>query len=79
MRVVIAAPLALVIVVLSYWRPHADWARWSVAVLCVPVQFWAGLPFLRGAWSRARARTANMDTLVAWGRSQPSSIRRLSS
>jgi copper-transporting P-type ATPase V len=40
-------------------------ARWIVAVLCVPIQFWAGLPFLHGAWVRARARTTNMDTLIA--------------
>jgi cation transport ATPase len=31
----------------------------------VPVQFWCGLPFLRSAWARARARATNMDTLIA--------------
>ena len=34
-------------------------------MLTVPIQFWCGLPFLRGAWVRARARTTNMDTLIA--------------
>ncbi len=29
------------------------------------MQFWCGLPFLRSAWARARARTTNMDTLIA--------------
>jgi len=66
-RIFVAAPLSVVIVVLSYWQPDANWSRWTVATLCVPVQFWAGLPFLRGAWARARVRTANMDTLVALG------------
>jgi len=66
-RIIIAVPLAVVIVFLSYWQAHSNWSRWTVATLCVPVQFWAGLPFLRGAWARARVRTANMDTLVALG------------
>ncbi len=29
------------------------------------MQFWCGLPFLRSAWTRARARATNMDTLIA--------------
>ncbi len=66
-RAIVAWPLTLVVLALSYWRPGADWARWTAAVLTVPVQFWAGYPFLRGAVVRARARTANMDTLVAIG------------
>jgi cation-transporting ATPase V/Cu+-exporting ATPase len=66
-RVVVAWPLTLVVLGLSILRPGADWARWTAAVLTVPVQFWAGWPFLRGAAVRARALTANMDTLVAIG------------
>ena len=66
-RAIVAWPLTLVVLALSYWRPGADWARWTAAVLTVPVQFWAGYPFLRTAVIRARARTANMDTLVAIG------------
>jgi cation-transporting ATPase V len=66
-RILVAAPASVVIVALSYALPDATWSRWTVAVLCVPVQFWAGLPFLRGAWARARARSASMDTLIALG------------
>jgi P-type E1-E2 ATPase len=40
-------------------------ARWLSALLTVPIEFWCGLPFPRGAWVRARAHTTNMDTLVA--------------
>src|SRR5271155_5059056 len=64
-RVLVAVPLAAVVVVLTYAEPHNVTARWIVAVLTVPIQFWAGLPFLRGAWVRARARSTNMDTLIA--------------
>ncbi len=64
-RVLVAVPLATVVVILTYSEPHNVTARWIVALLCVPIQFWAGLPFLRGAWIRARARTTNMDTLIA--------------
>ncbi len=51
----------------GYAWPSATWARWLSGGLAVPVEFWAGWPFLRGAWARARVGTANMDTLVALG------------
>lgn len=36
-------------------------------ILATPVQFVAGWRYYRGAWGAARARTANMDTLIAIG------------
>lgn len=66
-RALVAVPLAVVIVVLGYGWPDATWARWTAGILAIPVEFWAGLPFLRGAVVRARAGTANMDTLIAMG------------
>jgi copper-transporting P-type ATPase V len=66
-RIAVAVPLTTAIVVLTYTWPHNETARWIVAVLAVPVQFWCGGPFLRGALVRARARTTNMDTLIALG------------
>lgn len=66
-RLVVAWPLALVTLVLSMAWPHAGWARYGSAALTAPVEFWAGWPFLRSAVKRARARTANMDTLIAIG------------
>jgi cation-transporting ATPase V/Cu+-exporting ATPase len=66
-RVVVAWPLTLAVLALTMVWPGDGWARWTAAVLTVPVQFWAGLPFLRGAVVRARAGAANMDTLVAIG------------
>ena len=37
--------------------------------LATPVQFWIGSRFYRGAWKALKARTANMDVLVAMGTS----------
>jgi len=36
-------------------------------VLTIPVMFWAGTPFLKGAWGSLKHRTADMNTLVAVG------------
>jgi len=35
--------------------------------LATPIQFWAGWPFLVGAWQGLRRRSADMDTLIAVG------------
>jgi cation-transporting ATPase V len=64
-RIALAVPLTTAIVLLTYTQPHDQTARWITAALAVPVQFWCGLPFLRSAWARARARSTNMDTLIA--------------
>jgi len=36
-------------------------------VFATPVEFWAGWPFLAGAWRGLRRRSADMDTLIAVG------------
>jgi cation-transporting ATPase V len=66
-RLLVAAPLGLVVLVLSMLFMDDEWARWSALVLTVPVQFWAGWPFLHQAAVRARSGQANMDTLIALG------------
>ncbi len=38
-------------------------------LLTLPVQFWVGQPFYRGAWAAWQRRTADMNTLVALGTS----------
>ena len=40
--------------------------QWNLATL---VQFWAGAQFYSGAWSAAKHRTTNMNTLIAVGTS----------
>ena len=66
-RVAVAVPLAgVVFVLLTGWMGET-WARVASALLAVPVQFWAGWPFLRSGLARARHLSANMDTLIAVG------------
>jgi cation-transporting ATPase V/Cu+-exporting ATPase len=66
-RVVVAWPLGLAVLYLSLFHMMEPWARYSALVLTVPVQFWAGWPFLHQAAVRAKSFTANMDTLIAMG------------
>ncbi|MCA1844382.1 MAG: cation transporter, partial [Actinobacteria bacterium] len=66
-RVVVAWPLGLAVLYLSMAHMMEPWARYSALALTLPVQFWAGWPFLHQASVRARSRTANMDTLIAMG------------
>jgi len=42
---------------------------WIQALLAAPVQFWLGARFYRAGWKAIRARTGNMDLLVAMGTS----------
>ena len=42
---------------------------WLQLGLATPVQFYAGLPFYRGAWKVARHRATDMNTLIAIGTS----------
>ncbi len=66
-RVLVAWPLGITVLVLSLRFMREPWARWTALALAVPVQFWAGWPFLHQAAVRARVRQANMDTLIAIG------------
>lgn len=42
-------------------------STWLALVLATPVQFWAGWPFLKSAFAKARHLQSNMDTLIAIG------------
>jgi cation-transporting ATPase V/Cu+-exporting ATPase len=66
-RLLVAWPLGLVVFWLSMFEMHEPWARWGALVLTIPIQFWAGWPFLQQAAVRARILQANMDTLIALG------------
>jgi Cu+-exporting ATPase len=72
-RLTIAAVLAAATMALSMADlvfpelQHADWRALAMFALATPVQLWAALPFYRAAWSAARHRTTNMNTLVVVG------------
>ena len=48
---------------------HLMLPAWVQFALATPVQFWIGARFYRGAWHALRARSGNMDLLVALGTS----------
>jgi Cu+-exporting ATPase len=70
--VILAALLALPLVIpmlLELFGVHLmlpGWLQWSLAT---PVQFWLGARFYRSGWRALKARTGNMDLLVALGTS----------
>ena len=53
--------------VAALWGSDWMWPAWLQFVLATPVQFILGARFYRGAWHAVRARTGNMDLLVAVG------------
>ncbi|MEO6186949.1 MAG: heavy metal translocating P-type ATPase metal-binding domain-containing protein [Steroidobacteraceae bacterium] len=61
--------------------PTRDFFRWLTFLLATPVVFYAGFPFLAGAWHELRQRRAGMDVLVsasvllAWGASTVETMR----
>ncbi|MCK6573090.1 heavy metal translocating P-type ATPase [Myxococcota bacterium] len=75
-RLAVAAPVSALLMILA--MPHmlhglglpapdeATSRVWQL-VLATPVQFFAGWPFLRGAFASARHRAGDMNTLVALG------------
>lgn len=61
--------------------PTRDFFRWITFMVATPVVFWAGWPFLLGAWNELRGRRLGMDvliagsTLLAWGASTVETVR----
>ncbi len=53
---------------LGTWA-HASWVNWLFLALATPVQFYVGWDFYVGSYKSLRARSANMDVLVAMGSS----------
>ena len=45
--------------------PTRDFFRWVTFMVSTPVVFWAGWPFIVGAWNELRGRRLGMDLLIA--------------
>jgi len=66
----IAAGLTVPVLLLTVPQIAAvRWSGWLSFLFATPVQFWAGWPFYRGAWTAAKHRTSDMNTLIAVGSS----------
>jgi Cu+-exporting ATPase len=66
--VLLTLPLVLPMLALPFGQ-HWMLPGWLQFALATPVQFWLGARFYRAAWSALKARTGNMDLLVALGTS----------
>ncbi|WP_034348895.1 heavy metal translocating P-type ATPase [Noviherbaspirillum massiliense] len=70
--VALAAALSLPLMLpmlLEFFGIHAMLPGWLQWLLATPVQFWLGARFYRSGWKALKARTGNMDLLVALGTS----------
>ncbi|HEU5101305.1 MAG TPA: heavy metal translocating P-type ATPase [Roseiflexaceae bacterium] len=54
---------------IMHYPARADLLNWLFLLLATPVQFYSGRDFYVHAWRALKARTANMDTLIALGSS----------
>ncbi len=71
-HVLIAAALSLPLVVPMLLAPFGVTLTvpgWLQLLLATPVQFWLGARFYRAGWKAVKARSGNMDLLVAIGTS----------
>nr|WP_235953236.1 heavy metal translocating P-type ATPase [Noviherbaspirillum galbum] len=72
LRVLLAAALSLPLLapmLLALAGTHWMLPGWAQLALATPVQFWLGARFYRAGWKALKARTGNMDLLVALGTS----------
>lgn len=68
MSVILSLPLIMMMVLqwLGFEFQLSGWLQW---LLATPVQFWLGWRFYRAGWHALKARSGNMDLLVALGTS----------
>ncbi len=63
-KLVVAWVLAVPVMALYMWR-KAIWTEWAAAVMATVLLAYSGMEFYTKAWKMAKAKSANMDTLVA--------------
>ena len=67
--VILTAPFVAQMLFMVSGRHELEMPVWLQFALAVPVQFWCGARFYRGAWHALRGGAANMDVLIALGTS----------
>ncbi|BDU16389.1 heavy metal translocating P-type ATPase [Lysobacter auxotrophicus] len=68
LAIALALPLVLPMLAMPF-GVHAMLPGWIQFALATPVQFWLGARFYRAGWAALKARSGNMDLLVALGTS----------
>src|SRR4051812_26007405 len=67
-QITLATGLGLMVLMyVPLYLDAMDWLMPAVLVVATVVQFWAGRDVYRAAWTAARHRSTNMNTLVALG------------
>ncbi|WP_432506495.1 heavy metal translocating P-type ATPase [Kineococcus arenarius] len=67
-QVTLATGLGLMVLMyVPLYLDTMDWLMPAILVVATVVQFWAGRDVYRAAWTAARHRSTNMNTLVALG------------
>ncbi len=67
-RFLVALCLTVPLLALTYLFPYLSLVAGLVQLsLAIPVQWFSGWPFLRGAWTQLRRGAVNMDSLIALG------------
>ena len=72
-KVIVGAVLSAAILLLVHWNKFGigeiehQTSFILQLLLTIPVLFWAGGRIYKGAWSKARRKTVDMDTLIALG------------
>ena len=67
-QVTLTAGLGLMVLMyVPLYLDTMDWLMPAILVVATVVQFWAGRDVYRAAWTAARHRSTNMNTLVALG------------
>lgn len=70
LRVFISIALTIPITLFTYFQILPSTANnYVLLALSLPIQFWAGLRFYKGAFDALRTKASNMDTLIAVGTS----------
>jgi P-type Cu+ transporter len=69
-QVAISVALTIPIIMLTFFDFFSlEFSHYIMLVLATPVQFWIGSRFYRGLWDSVKAKTSNMDSLIAIGTS----------